>query len=97
MIAQNDALDETKKLGYQKKFRSTKKIAFFVSKWPFLAKNFKFWPKMAIFFGPKIFKNFFFVFFYILDHSSSCLMKTKKLAPFGPFLAPFGPLSPYVW
>lgn len=34
----------------------------------------------AIFFGPKIFN--FFSLFYVLDHSSWCLMKTKNWSPF---------------
>ena len=60
MIAQNDALDEHKKLYYRIFFGRPKKKAAGVRKWPFLAKNIKFWPKMAIFSGPKIFKKKFF-------------------------------------
>ena len=53
-------------------FGRPKKMALGVRKWPFLAKNFKFWPKMAIFSGPKIFKKkFFFALKYILDHFKS--------------------------
>ena len=44
---------------------------------------------MAIFSGTKIFKkNFFFVFFYILERFLSCLMKAKKIRP---LLAAFWP------
>ena len=49
MIAQNDALDEHKKLYYGNFCWPTEKMALGVRKWPFLAKNIKFWPKMVIF------------------------------------------------
>ena len=77
MIAQNDPLDEYKNSAIQNFFGPPKKMALGVRKWPFLAKNFKFCTKKAIFSGPKIFKKFFFVFFYISDHFLMCLMKTK--------------------
>ena len=71
MIAQNDALDEHKKYTIEKKILPTEKMALGVRKWPFLGKNIKFWPKMAIFSGPKIFKKIFFALKYISDHFKS--------------------------
>ena len=94
-IKKNEALDELKNYAIENFFCPTEKMALGGRKWPFLAKNIKFWPKMAIFSGPKIFKkNFFFVFFrkfFVLF-----IENEEILAPFGPFLATFGPLWPIV-
>ena len=54
MIVQNDPLDEYKNYAIENVFWPTEKMALGVRKWPFLAKNIKFWPKMAIFSDPKI-------------------------------------------
>ena len=76
-------------------FGRPKKIAPGVRKWPFLAKNIKFWPKMAIFSGPKIFKKHLFLFFVHFRPLLIVFNENEKNWPsFGPFLAPFGPLSP---
>ena len=66
-------------------FGRPKKMALGVRKWPFLAKNFKFWPKMAIFSGPKIFKkNFFFVFSHFRPFLTVFNENEKKFGPFIP-------------
>ena len=67
MIAQNDALDEIEKFGYQKFFRSTKNSLFRLKMAIFGLKMAIFGPKlqakMAILFQPKnVHKKFFFVF-----------------------------------
>ena len=68
-------------------------MALEVRKWPFLVKNFKFWPKMAIFSGPKIFRKIFFSFFLLFRPFLIVLNESKKnWTPFGPFLAPVWPL-----
>ena len=65
-------------------------------KWHLGSENCHFRPKTSSFgqkwrflVVQKFSKKFFFVFFYILDNSLSCLMKTKKFGPrFGPFWSP---------
>ena len=63
MIGQNDALDEAKKLGYEKKFDRLK-IAFLVLKWPYWPEKIKFWPKMVIFIIQKKIENLFSFFMF---------------------------------
>ena len=92
MIAQNDALDATKKLSYRKKFLAHRK------KWPLGSENGHFWPKTSSFgqkwrflvvqkFSKKNFFRFFlhFIAFLIVFNESK-----KNLPPLGLFLAPFG-------
>ena len=70
-------------------------------KWPLGSENGHFWPKTSSFgqkwrflVVQKFSKKIFFSFFYILDHSSLCLMKTKKI---GPPLGPFWPIFDTFW
>ena len=70
-------------------------MAFGVQKWPFLAKNIKFWPKMAIFSGPKIFKFFFLHFrqlVIVFNEKQKWTLFWPLLAPFLPLLLPFRPM-----
>ena len=68
MITQNDALDEYKQLCYRKFFGRPKNGPL-GPKMTLFGPKFKFWPKMAIFCGPKIFKKICFAFLDILFHS----------------------------
>ena len=107
MIAQNDPLDEYKKLCYRKFFLAHRK------KWPLGSENGHFWPKTSSFgqkwrflvvqkFSKKIFFSFFLHFraFLIVFNESK-----KNFAPswplFWPFWPPFqpllAPLLPYFW
>ena len=83
MIAQNDALDEHKKLCYRKVFLADRK------KWPLGSENGLFWPKTSNF-GQKWrflvvqkFSKQFFALKYILDHFKSFYRKmffAKKIS-----------------
>ena len=79
-------------------FGQPNKMALGVRKWPFLAENFKFWPKMAIFSGPKIFKKKFFVLKCILDYFKSFPEKkffAKKISYLKFFV--LGPRPTYIY
>ena len=84
----------TKNYAIEKFFGPPKQMALGVRKWPFLAKNIKFWPKMAIFSGAKIFKNHLFLFFL---HFRPLLIvfneNKKKLAFFWPLFGPIWPVA----
>ena len=92
MIAQNDALDEHKKLCYRKFFLADRK------KWPLGSENGHFWPKTSSF-GQKwrflVVQKFSKIFFSFFLHFRPFLIvfeENKKIwSPFWPLLVPFSP------